>query len=449
MKASNSRERLSFNARYFLLHSFFAVFLRGSGGALGVFSAWMISRLLGADTAGFYFFGFAALTILSVFSRFGFDKTVFKIVSKNSATGSWDNVFGILFQSVSFVFFSSFSIFLFIYFLSDYFSNFIFGSGRAAGVFRIISATIPLMSVSSIVGESLQALGRNFSSAFILFVAPFFFLSVQLVWIWFFPVDVSADFISGCMFFSYVFTALVGLLLLWTFLPRRLVVSPIPVREIFSGCFPLFLVDAMATLTTWVSQIYVGYYLLPVDVALLASSQRLAAMVSMLFSALIMITAPRFAVLYANGMHDELKEFFQKSMALTLLVAVPVILVICIFSGFLLSLFGEDFQSGAAVLRILTCGLLFNALNGFCSYLLVISGNEKMLRTSMVLGCLIAVLLPNILIPAIGVSGAVFSAALGWAVQCGFSVFFVQKAMGFGVFDKRVFSDMLVGKSRK
>lgn len=435
MNILKNRINVPVGARSVILNSLGALVIRGSGGAFGVISTWLISRLLGVESAGFYFFGFACLMIISVVSRFGFDKTVFRFVSQNAAKKQWGYVYGFMFQAFFTVFSLSLLAAFSLYFSSDFISNVAFGDKRASFVLQLMAMSLPMVSLSSIIGESLQALSRNFSSAFVLFVSPFLFMTIGLAFSPLYRMDITLSVVSYLILFSYAITFFIGMIMLIVFLPKFSALNLLSTQDILSSCFPLFLVDTMATLTAWLSQVYVGFYMLSVDVALLASAQRIAAMVSLLFSALIMITAPRLAMLYANGMHEDLKVFAQQAASFTILIAIPVIAGICLFSDFLMSLFGAEFYGGGAVLVVLSVGLFFNALNGFCSYLLVISGNEKTLRAAMMLGCLVAVILPNILIPMYGVVGAVFSVSLGWAIQCVSSIFFTKEIMGFNILD--------------
>lgn len=422
-----------------IFYSFVLLLVRGSGGALGVVSAWLITRLLGAEDSGLYFFSFALLTILSVVSRFGFDKTVFRFVSQNSARNLWQYVYGFIFQAFTAVITFSILSACALYYASGAISELAFGDLRALTLLHIVACSLPLVSLSSIAGEALQALNCRIASAFIIFTAPFFFMTVALLFIFLFKIHCSILIVSYLIFLSYALTFLIGVSLLFLFLPKFTSGSSLPIPEILSSCFPLFFVDIMATLTCWISQVYLGFYMTSTDVALLASAQRIGAMVSLLVSALIMVTAPKLAKLYATGKHHELEIFVKQSVAVTVFTAIPFLIGICYFSGALISYFIEGVSDGGAVLSMLAIGLFFNAFNGFCSYLLLVSGNEKMLRAAMLLGCLIAVALPLVLIPLYGVLGAVFSVTIGWVLQCVFSIFFVKKVMGFNIFDGVLF----------
>ncbi|MFG0262407.1 MAG: polysaccharide biosynthesis C-terminal domain-containing protein, partial [Novipirellula sp. JB048] len=77
-----------------------------------------------------------------------------------------------------------------------------------------------------------------------------------------------------------------------------------------------------------------------------------------------------------------------------------------LFASTILSTFGEAFQSGAILLRILVIGQFVNAATGSVGYLLMMSGNERDYRNATLFSAVSCIALSLVLVPSMGPVGA-------------------------------------------
>ncbi len=83
-------------SRQIAYHAAVSFVLKGIGGFSGFAFAALVSRSLGAYEAGFYFFAFAVVNVLSVISRFGLDRTVLRFLSVDFFNERFNAIKGIL-----------------------------------------------------------------------------------------------------------------------------------------------------------------------------------------------------------------------------------------------------------------------------------------------------------------------------------------------------------------
>ena len=96
-----------------------------------------------------------------------------------------------------------------------------------------------------------------------------------------------------------------------------------------------------------------------------------------------------------------------------------------------MALFGAQFVVGGPLLQILAIGQFFNAICGSVGLLLIMSGNERDVRTLTLCSGSFALALIWVLTVYLGEHGNALGIALAVAVQNLLAVYFVRKRLGF------------------
>jgi O-antigen/teichoic acid export membrane protein len=138
------------------------------------------------------------------------------------------------------------------------------------------------------------------------------------------------------------------------------------------------------------------------------------------------IAAPKFAALYKQGDMRTLGAVARKSAALMTLMVSPLLLICVLVPSWVMGLFGKDFESGALLLSILAIGQFVNVATGSVGYLLIMSGNEKLIRNSTALAAGVNIVLNILLVPWLGPLGAAISSATGIALYNLFNMVLVR-----------------------
>ena len=105
------------------------------------------------------------------------------------------------------------------------------------------------------------------------------------------------------------------------------------------------------------------------------------------------------------------------SVRLLLAAGLPIIAVIIIFPGKILSLFGSEYTQGALVLIILAFGQLVNIMTGSVAMLLSMTKYERELRNMTIITALIVLPFGFYLISSFGLIGAAITTSFSIALH--------------------------------
>jgi O-antigen/teichoic acid export membrane protein len=141
----------------------------------------------------------------------------------------------------------------------------------------------------------------------------------------------------------------------------------------------------------------------------------IAALVSQLvflgLSAINVIAAPMISELYWRGSHAELQRLVRLAAIGVLATSIPALVVLVVFGGLALRLFGPTFGAGYAALVILCGGQLVNALAGSVGLLMSMTGHQKEAAGIVAVAAILNVALNLVLIPWFGMEGAAVATA--------------------------------------
>ncbi|MEM1269143.1 MAG: flippase [Bacteroidota bacterium] len=202
-------------------------------------------------------------------------------------------------------------------------------------------------------------------------------------------------------------------------------------RQVLRESLPLVLVSSMFLLISSTDTIMLGWLVSAEEAGVYYISARVALLTSFVIHVVNSIVAPKFSQLYAR---NELAQLQRMGKSVTLLLsasAVPILLVFLAFPAQILSLFGSEFADGAATLRVLALGQFVNLSFGSVGYLLIMSGNERIMRDITIGGALVNIVANYFLIVQLGAFGAALASA-GTLLTMRLAIYIaVRKRLGF------------------
>lgn len=117
--------------------------------------------------------------------------------------------------------------------------------------------------------------------------------------------------------------------------------------------------------------------------------------------------APHISKLYNEGNIEELQEMISKVSRVLVVSALPASLVCIVFPTLILeSVFGGEFLLGQIPLQILASAQLINTMAGSVGIILLMTGNEDVVRFFLLISIVINVSFSFLLIPQFGMVGA-------------------------------------------
>jgi O-antigen/teichoic acid export membrane protein len=216
-------------------------------------------------------------------------------------------------------------------------------------------------------------------------------------------------------------------------------------RELLGFSTVNWLSTLASTGLLWVDTLLLGVFLSSADVGLYNVATRLITMATFVMPAVNSAFAPRIADLHHRGRTDSLRRVYAVAASWNLRLTVPIFAVLLAFPGELLSLFGKEFTTAAAVTVILAIGKFIVAATGPCGLMLDMSGRPASNMANNIAGLVANVLLNLWWIPRYGIVGSAAAWALSLAVVNLARIVEVWRLMDMLPFDKASLKGVVAG----
>lgn len=206
------------------------------------------------------------------------------------------------------------------------------------------------------------------------------------------------------------------------------------VKTWFATSIPIFVVEGFYLLLTYVDILALEHYRTPDEVAVYYAGARLLAIVAFVYFAIAGATTHKFTQYHVAGDKARLASFFAETIRWTFWPSLAACALILAFGRPLLGLFGANFESGYAVMFILSIGMLARAAVGPAERLLNMLGERKPCAAIYAGAFAINLVLCVILIPRYGIEGAGMATSSALVVESMLLYAVAKRRLGFHVF---------------
>jgi len=388
----------------------------------------IIARKLGADGSGVFFLAFTIVTVASTLGRFGLDNTLLRFVASHASTGEWSSVSGAVRKGIALATAISAVFTALIYLSAPLIAEKVFAKPELAEALSLMALSIIPVTLFTLYAEMIKGLKRVRDAVFIQGLAVWGLSMAGVVLL-------AGRFgINGAVA-AYIgaasITALAGFFIWRVATPQGCRVAGVfRTAVLLKSCVPLFWGSLFGLAVNWAGVILLGSFGTSEDVGIFSSASRTSMLISFILIAVNSIAAPKFAELYHNGDMHSLNSLAQGAARILTLLATPVLIGVFLFSSQIMGIFGDEFKTGWLVLIILSTGQFVNVVTGSVGYLLMMSGNEGLLRNSVAFSAVLTIVLGFLLIPPYGIIGAAVSTSLSIASQNILACRFVYKSIG-------------------
>jgi O-antigen/teichoic acid export membrane protein len=395
----------------------------------------MVTRTLGAESAGAFFVGLSVVTISAVLARGGMELTLVRLVAQRGIGGAPNTAVAAV-NSALVVALGIGSVFVVLI----YGKVWLWGGVLAppisvVSILPVFGLAIIPSSVTYLLGHAFQGMSQpyrfllyqNFgvSLVFLIMLAATAMLSGGL----------SAQVTTEQVVESYVVgSALLALVAIfdWRAHAERDHSSALyPIRDFLRMSRAVLGVSLLAMLNQYLMQFFLAAWGTLSEVAIFAVAYRIAAVLTMVLAAMDSVIAPKFAQLHAANDLDGMRGLAAQSTRGMVIFGAPICAGMFVFPELTLSLFGAEFESGVSVLRILVIGQAFNVATGAVGTILLMSGNARLVMFASVAGVSSLVVFSSILVPQFGVEGAALAQAFALIIQMSVNTLAVYKKFGF------------------
>lgn len=393
----------------------FALKIMGSGLAFA-FNV-VVARLLGAEGAGIYFLSLAVTTIASVIGRVGLDNALLRFIATGAAQHNWGKVNSVYKSGMRIAIVVSGLLASLLFVGAPWMATAVFKKPELAEPLRWMSLSILPFALLNLQAESLKGLKRIRDAMMVQGVGVPLFSLIAVI-----PLAQSTGILGVSQ--AYLIATLVDVMLgLWFWkkaIPDQHSSSflKISLSELWQSSRPLFFVSVMnRAVLPWAPLFLLGIWVSSEDVGVFGAAFRVAMLVSFMLGTINNVVAPKFAELYAQENIKALGNTARHSALIITLLTSPIFIVLIFGGDWVMGIYGKGFEQGGLVLAVLAVGQFINVLTGSVGYLLMMSGNEKIMQTLTIASTIAMMVLSVLLIPQLGTLGAAIASSIAVAVN--------------------------------
>jgi O-antigen/teichoic acid export membrane protein len=403
--------------------------VKGAAAAVGFGLTAVVTRVLGADESGLFLLGISLLAALSMFFRLGLDGVVLRSMgaeplSIEAQTKLNTGLIWIVLTS------SPFALVIFLF--SDVVSAIVFNKPEFSVVLGYCMLALPAMALFMLLAVAFQGLHR------VVAVVVFQNLGVSLLFlvILIFLISVSSSMITAAsiaaIYAASAYCILSIGLWLWFRQPKAQFIFPsIKNPKIWAASSNMWVATTMVLAVSYSGVLMAGAFVQSAELAYLIAAQRTAGLVGFVLVVVNMVVAPRYSRLWHEGDVRAVRRLAKISTRAMLALALPVVVVMSVFSDFIMSIFGEGFAQAAPLLVIIAVGQLINVSTGSVGFLLNMTGHERDMRNVTLFSGPLTIICAVWFTTSWGVLGAAYATALGLSLQNLGALWMVKRRLGF------------------
>lgn len=372
---------------------------------LSVMSGVIFARYLGPEKYGLYSFVLAIIALAALPVIAGLPNLLVREIAHYHLEEKWSLLMGIINWSRAYVLALSLVIGVGML-LALYFGFFESGLSQ---LLWVAVCLIPLKGVLAQQGAVLNGFRQPvlaqlpvqiFAPLIVLGLASFYVLR---------GADLSAGKLINLSVTALVFSVALSAILL------KVTVGPLlkknkpkySLREWHKSLLPFTLMACVGTLNTELASVTLGWFVDAESVAYFKVAMQGVVLIAIGLISVNAVIMPNVARLYKQKDMSGAQELLTKSVRLSTLVSLPIIVFLVVFGGFAIRvLFGEEYLPAYPILVVLCVGQLVNVLMGSVGLVLNMTGNEKKTLRSLSIALLLNMISLVLFVPLYGVLGA-------------------------------------------
>ena len=431
--------------------------MRGGGWAFGgkilvaftgLASSALLARLLTPQALGTYFLAYSILNVGTSLAALGLTGTVVRLVAQNMGL----NLFGRVRRVISIVVgvgtLGALGLGLVYLLFGDDLARIVFGVPALAAITGLVAGWIVVGTLQGVLGETFRGFhdvrlatilgGQTTGAATGLATVALLTASLFLVWM------ANGQATVATVVLLAICSGAVNTLVAGWLLHRKVTNLPPPttdeggepdpkkvLREVLSISLPLLVVTLVMMVRTNGDVWILGAFLPQEQLALYGAANRLVNMVTMPMVIVTAVAPPLIAEMYSQGRREDLERALRSLATLTGIPAWLASVGCIFFAGPILSLvYGNYYREGAAVLALLSVGLLASVCFGACGITLAYTGHQKTLMVITIISSAATFIAMFAAVKPYGIAGVAVAKTAGQVLQNGIVLLVVKQKTG-------------------
>ena len=277
----------------------------------------------------------------------------------------------------------------------------------------LVFYSITMLNIDTIRALKHTLISEGFRNVFR--YTPFFIFSI-ILYIIDSPEDLVVWFIYSFVVIFVISTAVVYFFLFKKSFPKS-AAHNFSSTEILRTSYPMALSAISYFLMQSTDVLFISAYDTFESVAYYSIAVKLATVTALALISVNIVIAPKIASIYNDKNFSQLKLILKKATRINVVISLPIIILLLLFSEYVLSTFGSNYILAKNALWILLIAQFFNSITGPSALYLNMTGRQKKLNVILVTSLLINVVLNIILVPALGMLGAAISTTTSFVIS--------------------------------
>ena len=369
----------------------------------------LLARVLGADEYGLYNLALTVATVVASFPSLGLDSALVRFVAVYASRGDAARLRGSLQIGIVLPLALGLLAGLALFLGAELIATGVMHDARLTPLIQIASLLVPALVANRQLAAALQGLRRLGDAVRAeQFAQPasrvVMLLAITLIGL------TAAYALAASAVAALIATLLMVVLLARAARRARGVAPQREVGAMTNHAVPVFFSNVVNTFGGNLQTLVLGALSTATSVGIFAIANQVTLVGSMFHQSVAASSMPVFAELADRGDRAGAERLYRTTSKWTFTLNLPLFCLVIAFPEALLSLFGREFEAGAAALIILAWGALANAATGTSGAILDMAGHTrvKFLNSSLSLG--LAIGLSLLLIGPLGIVGAAIAA---------------------------------------
>lgn len=393
--------------------------------SLTLISGIIYARFLGPEQYGLYGYVMSIIALLSLPVIAGMPELIVREVANFSLDKKWNYLAGVINWSRIYILVMSFIVL----FISIIMIDIEFFKVKINELLLFALLLIPLIGLLTQQGAILNGLGKP-----ILSLVPGKILgpaiTIGLVSVFILnKIEITGDVLIKTSVISSFFAWVLSASYLKKIEKQKFQIkkNSYLIKQWHVSLVPFTLMAIVSTLNTELASVFLGWLDNTESVAFLKVAMQGMILIALGLNSINMIIMPQIAQLYKQGDLMQTQKLLSKSVRLSCVFSLPIIVILIIFGEFAIEvIFGTEYVPAYPLLVVLCIGQIVNVLMGSVGLVLNMTNNESSSLRSLIIALLISITLLLILIPKYSALGSAISVSISlivWNILMSFDVY--------------------------
>jgi len=390
----------------FLKQSIVTLFLRISGALLLFGFTVFLTKSYSPKIVGQYDFSRTFLLVVGSICLLGFDQSILYFKGRLASKKSLEELKNIYSKMVFMLFLSSLTAFLIILIIDKTTINDYFSDDEVYSIILKSSIALFFSGISMLNTEVFRALDKLIVAELFRNIIKYVPLILGSIALFYYQKE---TYLVDVFLIGFVVLAIISSVFIFIYfnkINKQNSTEKIPQKEIFLKSYPIAISGMALFLLISFDILFLKKYRNDETVAFYSVGVKIMTIVSIIIITINITVSAKISEHFSGQNRNELAKILKNSSRTIFGITLPVVVLLSIFSGHILSLFGEEYIAARQAFLILIIGQGVCSAFGSSSVYLNMTGRQHIYQIILIVAVIINFVLNRLLIPVYGMTGA-------------------------------------------